>query len=190
MILVVVRRLAMIVSASFATVGYTVESRRYGSPILAVETNLLGWLVCLACYPPLNQLPSLLITGRFWQEYRLFPAGSLPDNCCAVLGGVFLLVHTWTIAVQGKRFANLTYRGTISHGPFSLVRHPQYATKMLWWLFEWLPFFGSPLNAVFFCGWVSLYVGRGLTEERFLSRFPDYREYKRRVRCRFIPGVW
>ncbi|MCU0613293.1 MAG: hypothetical protein MUE60_16095 [Candidatus Eisenbacteria bacterium] len=190
LILLFVRRGAMLISSSIATVGYTVESPRYGAPIKAVETNLIGWLFCLSCYPPVNAVPSRFITGHFWPQHLLFPAGSFMAAALAVGAVAFLAVHTWTIVAQGVRFANLTYRGTVSHGPFSMIRHPQYATKALWWFCEWLPYFGSPRNIIAFCGWIGLYVGRALTEERFLSRFADYRAYRQRVRWRFIPRVW
>jgi protein-S-isoprenylcysteine O-methyltransferase Ste14 len=190
LVLLFVRRGAMIISSLVATAGYTFESRRYGAPIKAVETSLLGWFFCLSCYPPVRGLPSLAITGKFYEEYRLFAADSSVALVCSVAAAGFLLVHVWAIVNQGMRFANLTYRGTVTHGLFSVVRHPQYATKLAGWLFEWIPYFGWSPNVIFFSGWVGLYVGRALTEETFLSRFADYRRYVRRVRWRFIPGVW
>lgn len=185
-----VRYAAMLFSSSIATIGYTVESRRYGAPIKAVETSLIGWLFCLSCYPPVRALPSLVITARFFDHYRLFPAHSRPDIVCSVVAAAFLVVHVCTIVAQGVRFANLTYRGAVSHGPFGIVRHPQYATKLAGWFFEWLPYFKYLPNVAFFLGWVGLYIGRALTEERFLSKFADYRAYVARVRWRFIPGIW
>lgn len=184
------RYAVMMVSASIATVGYTLESRPHGAPIKAVETSLLGWLFCLSCYPPVREIPGRFIAARFFEHHRLFPRDSLPDYVCAALAAGFLALHVYTIAAQGVRFANLTYRGTVSHGPFALVRHPQYATKLAGWFFEWLPYFRYLPNIPFYLAWVGLYLGRALTEERFLSRFEDYRVYKDKVRWRFIPGVW
>jgi protein-S-isoprenylcysteine O-methyltransferase Ste14 len=39
-------------------------------------------------------------------------------------------------------------------------------------------------------GWNLLYVARAITEEQHLSADPHYREYKKRVRYRFIPGLF
>jgi len=179
-----------IIDSLVATAGYTFESKRWGAPIKAVETGILAWFVCLICYFPASNLPAALISGRFWPQYRLFPENSLPDIAVSIIAAVFLFLYVWGIITQGLRFANLTYRGTTTNGPFSLVRHPQYSAKVCGWFFEWLPFFGNPINIFFYLVWVSIYVARALTEEKFLSQFEDYRVYKSRVKWRFIPKVW
>jgi protein-S-isoprenylcysteine O-methyltransferase Ste14 len=38
--------------------------------------------------------------------------------------------------------------------------------------------------------WSLLYFLRAITEERHLGNDPDYREYCKKVRYRFVPGVW
>ena len=190
MTLLFIRRFVFIFDSLIATAGYTVESRRWGSPIKAVETNVWGWLLCLACYPPVNGIPGLVLGQKRGPQYLLFPVDSLMGHICEIMAVLFIILFVISVATQGIRFANLTYRGTISHGMFSRIRHPQYATKLIGWFFEWLPFFGSPLNILRYLGWVGIYVGRTLTEERFLSRFEDYRAYRKRVRWRMIPGIW
>jgi len=185
-----VRTVALLADSAVATTGYTFESRRWGSPILAVESSALGWFFCLICYPPANWLPSTLLHPKLNAVRPLFaadsPAALAADACATCL---FLLYVAGVIA-QGLRFANLTYRGTITDGPYRFVRHPQYAAKLASWFFEWLPYFVHPLNVLAYLGWVGIYVARALTEERFLSRFADYRQYCCQVRWRFVPGVW
>jgi protein-S-isoprenylcysteine O-methyltransferase Ste14 len=180
----------LIVDASVSTAGYTVESKRWGAPIKAVETNLVAWFFCFVCYPSARKLPSLMIYGRFWDRYRLFEKDSTSVIASAVFAALFLIVYVIGVTTQGLRFANLTYRGTISHSLLARIRHPQYAAKLMSWFFEWLPLCGSPINVLCYLGWVGHYVGRALTEERLLVRFPDYREYCRKVRWRFLPGIW
>lgn len=181
--------LAILVDSAVATAGYSLESRRWGYPIQAVESSVTAWIVCLACYPPVNNLTERFLPLRE-PSTRLFAPGSAWQSACDVLALAFLLVYVGGIVCQGLRFANLTYRGTTTHGVYAVVRHPQYAAKLLSWFFVWLPVLGSPLNLLSFLGWTGIYVGRALTEERFLSQFADYREYRAKVRWRMIPGVW
>jgi protein-S-isoprenylcysteine O-methyltransferase Ste14 len=48
-------------------------------------------------------------------------------------------------------------------------------------------------SATTFCGfivWGTIYFLRSVTEERFLMRDPDYVAYCRKVKYRFIPGIY
>jgi protein-S-isoprenylcysteine O-methyltransferase Ste14 len=78
----------------------------------------------------------------------------------------------------------------ISTGPYAVVRHPMYASAMLYLI-------GTPLALGSYWGYVALVVfapvliWRLLDEERLLSReLSGYTEYRQRVRFRLIPGVW
>jgi protein-S-isoprenylcysteine O-methyltransferase Ste14 len=78
----------------------------------------------------------------------------------------------------------------ISTGPYATVRHPMYASGLLYLL-------GTPLALGSFWGLVPLagmlpfLIWRLLDEERFLSRnLPGYTEYQTRVRHRLIPRIW
>jgi len=78
----------------------------------------------------------------------------------------------------------------ISTGPYAIVRHPMYASGLLY-------FFGTPLALGSYWGFVPLaatlpfLIWRLLDEERFLARnLPGYAEYLRRVRHRLVPFVW
>ena len=78
----------------------------------------------------------------------------------------------------------------VSTGPYALVRHPLYASGLLW-----LP--GTPLALGSYWGLLVLFammpflIWRLLEEERFLVKnLPGYREYCAKVRWRLIPGVF
>ena len=78
----------------------------------------------------------------------------------------------------------------ISTGPYAIVRHPMYASGLLYLL-------GTPLALGSFWGLVPLagmlpfLIWRLFDEERFLSRnLPGYTEYRTRVRHRLIPRIW
>ncbi len=78
----------------------------------------------------------------------------------------------------------------ISTGPYAIVRHPMYASALLYLI-------GTPLALGSYWGLLGLGVmlpfllWRLFDEERFLSKnLPGYVEYQKRVQYRLIPLVW
>jgi len=78
----------------------------------------------------------------------------------------------------------------VDTGPYAVVRHPMYASALLYLL-------GTPLALGSYLGFAGLafmlpfLVWRLLDEEHLLRReLPGYAEYQRRVRWRLIPRVW
>jgi protein-S-isoprenylcysteine O-methyltransferase Ste14 len=78
----------------------------------------------------------------------------------------------------------------IDTGPYAVVRHPMYATAMLYLigmpllLGSWWGLLGTAIIALAI-SW------RAVREENTLAReLPGYADYMKRVRYRLIPGVW
>jgi protein-S-isoprenylcysteine O-methyltransferase Ste14 len=78
----------------------------------------------------------------------------------------------------------------ISTGPYAIVRHPMYASALMYLA-------GTPLALGSYWGLVALAVmlpsliWRLLDEERLLAReLPGYVDYQRRVRYRLVPHLW
>jgi protein-S-isoprenylcysteine O-methyltransferase Ste14 len=78
----------------------------------------------------------------------------------------------------------------VSTGPYAIVRHPMYASALLYLA-------GSPLALGSYWGLVPLVtmvpflVWRLVDEERMLSsQLPGYAEYQKRVPYRLVPFVW
>jgi protein-S-isoprenylcysteine O-methyltransferase Ste14 len=78
----------------------------------------------------------------------------------------------------------------ITTGPYAIVRHPMYASGLLYVL-------GTPLALASYWSFVPLaamapfLLWRLLDEERILTRdLPGYAEYRPRVRHRLVPMVW
>jgi protein-S-isoprenylcysteine O-methyltransferase Ste14 len=78
----------------------------------------------------------------------------------------------------------------ISTGPYALVRHPMYASALIYIV-------GTPLALGSYVGLLAVafmapfLVWRLLDEERMLAReLPGYTDYQGRVRYRLIPYVW
>ncbi len=71
-------------------------------------------------------------------------------------------------------------------GPYAIVRHPIYASELLFWAGFAL---AAPqlLTAAVLVTWWGLQMVRILHEERVID---GYDEYRARVRWRVIPGVW
>ncbi len=189
-VLVGLRVLVDAVDAVVSSLAYSIEGARRGSRIRAVDTNWLGWLACLVCYPPGWLLTSSLLAKRVDEGTLLFGMGTGPAMICAILGVACYAVYGCTAINLGLRYSNLSYRGVMTRGLYRWVRHPQYCAKIGGWFFEWLPFFALPTNILSYLGYAAIYAARIVTEERFLSRFADYRAYRERVKWRCIPGVW
>lgn len=78
----------------------------------------------------------------------------------------------------------------IATGPYAIVRHPMYASALLYLI-------GTPLALGSLWGFVPLgtmipfLIWRLFDEERFLAKnLPGYTDYQRHVRHRLIPLVW
>jgi len=78
----------------------------------------------------------------------------------------------------------------IQSGPYTLVRHPMYASALLYLLGTPLAL-GSYWGLLPFVAVIPLLVWRLLDEEKVLTReLEGYRQYQQRVRYRLVPRVW
>jgi protein-S-isoprenylcysteine O-methyltransferase Ste14 len=78
----------------------------------------------------------------------------------------------------------------IATGPYAVVRHPMYASALLYLLGTPLAL-GSYVGFVPFAVMLPFLIWRLIDEERVLSReLPGYTAYQSRVRYRLIPRVW
>jgi protein-S-isoprenylcysteine O-methyltransferase Ste14 len=78
----------------------------------------------------------------------------------------------------------------ISTGPYAVVRHPMYASALVY-------LFGTPLALGSYWGLLALafmlpfLIARLFDEERLLAKeLPGYTDYMARVRFRIVPGIW
>ena len=101
----------------------------------------------------------------------------------------FFVIYASATVAFGFKFSNLTNRGIISRGPYRVVRHPAYLTKCSAWWLEHLP--TMTLTKAFFlsclCG---VYALRAWTEERHLSKDPEYVAYKAKTPWVLFPGIY
>ena len=78
----------------------------------------------------------------------------------------------------------------IDTGLYGIVRHPMYMATVI--LFLAMPLvLGSVLSFLIMLCYIPIIVKRIRTEEQVLEKgLPGYREYKKKVRYRLIPGIW
>ena len=187
------------VDVGLAWVGYMVSSRWVDSQTVSAEPSLLGWVVCLLSYPPFRAVTGWFFIGASESAYKQFS----DPVVVSVLGSLvifsffmYMLPTVWF----GVRFSNLTHRGIVRKGPFAIVRHPAYASKnFAWWCvgfpaaiylgFRYDNFTYTLVSILGLASSTFIYYLRAITEERHLSMDPDYVEYCRHVKYRFIPGV-
>ena len=112
-------------------------------------------------------------------------------------GGVLVVIGFWLISrvYHENTFSAATVQiaenqRVISTGPYAIVRHPMYASALLYLV-------GTPLALGSYWGLIPIAVmlpfliWRLFDEERLLSaKLPGYTEYKQRVRHRLVPFVW
>ena len=192
-------QLILFVDTLLFTIGYIIELPRLGNRIRSVDPSFFGWFICLACYPPFNDL-----TLRFleWQssDFPQFTNDFLHFTINIALLGA-LAIFSWASIALGFKASNLTNRGIITHGPYAFVRHPGYAAKNFAWWLGALPVLGATLAAgnwrafayslIALFGWTTIYALRAVTEERHLRLLDNgYAEYTQKVRWRFVPGAW
>ena len=117
------------------------------------------------------------------------PPGAWPAHAQAVFAlGTGLAALS--LGFLGRSFAVLpALRGLVGTGPYRVIRHPACAGEALMVLACFLAGIGPAAAGALLAAGLSLLL-RIRIEESFLDRSPEYREYRRRVRWRLLPGLW
>lgn len=177
------------VDCGWALFGYASESRWLGNKTRSVEPTAFGWAVCLACYPPFNNVLGTYLPLE--NGTQLISTDPLHTGHLVLRGAVVFLFALYAAATVsfGFKFSNLTNRGIVSRGPYKYVRHPAYLCKCVAWWLEHVP--TMTIAKVFFlsllCG---VYALRAWTEERHLGMDPEYRAYKKKTPWVLFPGIY
>jgi protein-S-isoprenylcysteine O-methyltransferase Ste14 len=188
--------------------GYTTEAGFMRNRLRYAETNLYRILVCIVCYAPFNMV-TIAVLGPSHRDVGILFQGDLEHPLTWVLRGLAALSLLGLISSSLFLFtkaSNLTNRGIVKIGPYALVRHPAIISKNMFWLMTIIPLFipnrqsldfswashaiicGSAMLG--YLGWGTIYFLRAVTEEEFLRKDPEYVDYCRKVKYRFIPWVY
>lgn len=178
--------LFLLVDTAFYVFGYLFEASFLSNKLRSVEPTFIGWAVALICYPPFNSIVNGY-TSWYASDNPVLSsqAWTVVLKLCVLALMAFYAICSVAL---GPKASNLTNRGIVSYGPYRIVRHPAYISKNLAWWFSLLPVL-SGQAVVSMTIWSAIYFMRAITEERHLSADPDYQEYCRRVKSRFIPGI-
>ena len=187
------------VDVAVFTAGYLVESRRLNNEIRSVDPTLLGWAAALLCYFPFSTYLTVFVLGRQVSDFPQFddPTAHIALNVALLL---LMAVYSSASVALGLKGSNLTHRGVVTRWPYSVIRHPAYTCKNMAWWIGGIPMVSAAFAESLFAGisavasivgWTLLYILRAVTEEDHLrSVDEEYDAYARRVRYRFIPGVY
>ena len=178
-----------IVDTGVAIVGYGLELKWLGNKTKSVEPTALGWACAIMCYPPFNGISSQYFPLLDKQELYI-PFTDEQKILVRVVITLLYGVFVWGTIALGVRFSNLSNKGIIDRGPYKYIRHPAYASKNIAWWFEHLQYMKGGKNILPLLCWNMIYTVRALTEERHLMKDPEYRAYCKKVKYRFIPGVF
>ena len=167
--------------------GYAFEGKALKNVVKSVEPTLFGWAVTLICYPPFNSF-----LGRYveWgaNDYVEFWNPAL-TTIMRILVIFLLAIYVIASIALGTKASNLTNRGIVASFPYNIIRHPAYASKVFSWWLTLLPIINWPF-AIGMCVWTAIYYFRAITEEKHLSQDPDYIDYCKKVKYRFVPGIY
>jgi protein-S-isoprenylcysteine O-methyltransferase Ste14 len=187
--------LSIFMGASVLTTLYLMKKdpallkrRMRGGPTAEKRMTQKLLMLCLSiCFVALLVVPAL--DHRFrWSEVPLF---------VVIVGDVLVATGFYFIFLVYREnpFTSATIevaedQKVISTGPYAIVRHPMYASALLY-------LFGTPLAIGSFWGLLVLVammpflIWRLYDEESFLERnLAGYIEYQKKVRYRLIPFIW
>ncbi len=178
-----------------ASLSYCIESRWIENRSRSIDMTVGGWLVCLSCYAPMNNVTGLLFPfGPLAAEK--YPDSILFNDAAFIYSIKFLeisalIAHVYADVSLGPSIANITFKRLQTRGLYGMIRHPGTTFKLLLWWVQSV-FYIRFWSIEYLSGhlmWNVIYILRALTEERHLKKFTEYREYMKKVRYRFIPGI-
>lgn len=193
---------------SIFAIGYLSESIFLNNKIRYVEDSAFGLFICLICYPPFNTITSKI--AGWYQDDGMIAFQSVDHPLTwvfRIIALAFIIIYVSASIALCTKASNLTNRGIVKKWPYNVVRHPAYISKICFWFFTTVPMLFLSSELIKSMGFMKytkefifvflitgvyavIYGLRGYAEEKMLSRDPDYIEYKKEVRYRFIPGIF
>lgn len=185
----------LLIDLIFGASGYALSLKILGNRVQSVNPYPIGWFVTIICYPPFWDMLGRVVIFRWhlfsfrWHEDWIVWTQGWPVMQFAWLAMIAcsFVMYAWSTVELGTRFSNLSYRGTVDTGPYRLMKHPAYVSKVLSsWLITvpfvplhgWLFALQQCLALSFSC---SIYYLRAKYEEKHLLQYPEYKAYAART---------
>lgn len=119
------------------------------------------------------------------QGTRIAPVWLLDGLTILTLAGIF-----WARVSLGRNIGFVpAQREIVTHGMYKYIRHPIYAVVFVSIVGAMLERW-SPRNVLVLGGGIMLFGIKSFVEEGLLKQDPGYAAYMKKVRYRFIPGVF
>ncbi len=181
--------------------GAGTQFLRHGAPLSLVMAAVNTFIAALFLFrrpeasapsPRLSGATVLAWVGTFLPFLLRPNAAPTPDAWLPVvialqLVGVLGIVGS--LGALGRSFGlSPARRAVVTHGLYAWVRHPLYAAELLYFLGVAIAA-PTPLNALVWVALLAIQWCRARNEERCLEEDAAYREYRGRVRFRFLPGI-
>lgn len=174
----------LLVDLIFGTAGYALSLRVLGNRVHSINPYPVGWMVTIVCYSPFWDIVGGVLVFQWHADWIVWSRDwpLVQFAWLAMIAGCFV-TYAWATVELGPRFSNLTYRGVVDSGPYRLMRHPAYVSKIVsYWLIN-IPF--VPLHGAAFALqqclvlslWSLIYYLRAKYEERHLMQYPEYMAY-------------
>lgn len=143
------------------------------------------------CTRPLDQAISLF---AFCSGMPIIGSRLTGDTATVMVSGSVIafsnLLGIACLLNLGKSFGILiAFRELKDNGLYGIIRHPMYLSDILLRIGYVISHTDAFTVTIVILGTLA-YVYRAILEERFLSQQPEYADYMKRVRYRFIPGVF
>jgi isoprenylcysteine carboxyl methyltransferase (ICMT) family protein YpbQ len=174
----------LLVDLIFGASGYALSLRILGNRVRSVNPYPAGWLVTIVCYSPFWDMVERLIVFQWHVDWIVLTKDwPVVQSVWLMMIACCLVVYAWATVEMGPKFSNLTYRGTVESGPYRLMKHPAYVSKVVsYWLITvpfvpmhgWAFAFQQCLALSLSC---SVYYFRAKYEEKHLLRYPEYKAY-------------
>lgn len=175
---------SLLVDLIFGASAYALSLQILGNRVRSVNPYPAGWLVTIICYSPFWDLIGRVVIFQWHADWIVWTK-DYPVAQFAWLGMIVccFVVYAWATVEMGPRFSNLTYRGTVDSGPYRLMKHPAYVSKIAsYWLitvpfvplYGWTFAFQQCLALSLPC---AIYYLRARYEEKHLSCYPEYKAY-------------
>jgi len=136
---------------------------------------------------------ALLVVPAFdrrigWSSIPIY--GVLAGDALVVIGFYFIFLVYKENTFTAATIQVVAEQTVVSTGPYAIVRHPMYASGLLYLLGTPIAL-GSYRGLIPFVCLVPFLIWRLFDEEQLLCEtLPGYREYQQKVRHRLLPGIW